>query len=69
MKQFFNQEFDEVLKTKQSEVVRINERCNRIRQIIQDLKSKHGIVVTTKSQMLSMHPYEEPDRLLQVTDS
>ena len=69
MKEFFNQEFDEVLKMKQLEVMRINERCYRIKQIMQDLRAKHRISVNTKSEMLAMYPYEEPDKLLQARNS
>ncbi|KAI6661537.1 Cilia- and flagella-associated protein 43 [Oopsacas minuta] len=69
VKQFFNQEFDEVLKLKQSEVMRTNERCFRIRQILQDLKTKHKIEFYTKSETLAMHAFEEPGRLLEVIDS
>ena len=61
-----NQEFDDVLKTKQLEVARTNERCLRIRQVIQDLKTKHGIEINTKSQTLAMHVLEEPGSLLEV---
>ena len=66
VKEFFNEEFDDVLKTKQSEVTRTNERCLRIRQVIYDLKTKHKVEISTKSQMLAMHVLEEPGLLLKV---
>ena len=66
VKEFFNQEFDDVLKTKQSEVTRTNERCFRIRQVIQDLKIKHRVEISTKSQTLAMYVLEEPGILLEV---
>ena len=63
IKETFNKEFDEVLRQKEIEIVRIKEKNVRISKIIQQLKLSDTLINP------ALDVDETPDRLLSVDDS